>query len=379
MAESDLQVKVRELTKGLDDLRLAHDLYFQGIERVPPDDQREKYKSDLRKAREEPNRNTALKFKLNQLWSKYQTYERLWLRVLREIEEGTYKRDKFKVALRKRKMGEAGAQKDGSAVEEVELDDMDFDIEEEEAEVVPEPPPRPVNEPKVLSPARQTVPAAARQGPTVAPAGTPPAQVGAPASWAPAPAPVPRTAPAGGVPIPRAGAPGAPRTVPVPGNVAGRTAPAPAPGAPRPAAGNVAGAVRPNVVPAPSPAGARVPVPAPGARAPGSMAIPATTRPGVPAPVHPAAAATRPPQVAAPRAAAAPAGDVSDDRVRALVKDLSEAKRQVGDRSETSFDAIKAQLVKTVPAIKQQHQAKSVDFQVVLKDGKAILKAIPKK
>lgn len=65
--------------------------------------------------------------------------------------------------------------------------------------------------------------------------------------------------------------------------------------------------------------------------------------------------------------------------MRRIERTLSEARRRVGDRTETNFDTLKAQLTKQVPVIKQQHGAKSVEFQVVIKDGKAVLKAIPRK
>ena len=70
---------------------------------------------------------------------------------------------------------------------------------------------------------------------------------------------------------------------------------------------------------------------------------------------------------------------MSDDYVRRIERTLSETRKKIGDRTETNFDVLKAQLSKQVPLIKQQHGAKTVEFQVVVKDGKAILKAIPKK
>src|SRR5687768_11716248 len=67
-----------EMVKQLDELRLAFDLYFQGMERVPPEQQRQTLLARLRKAKDAPLKNTAQKFKFNQLWAKYQTYDQLW-------------------------------------------------------------------------------------------------------------------------------------------------------------------------------------------------------------------------------------------------------------------------------------------------------------
>jgi hypothetical protein len=43
-----------------------------------------------------------------------------------------------------------------------------------------------------------------------------------------------------------------------------------------------------------------------------------------------------------------------------------------------SFDSVAASLRKQVPELMKQHNAKSVEFKVVIKDGKAVLKAVPK-
>ena len=53
MAESELQARARQLAQRLDELKLAHELYFQGIERVPPNEDREKYKKDPQRMNQE--------------------------------------------------------------------------------------------------------------------------------------------------------------------------------------------------------------------------------------------------------------------------------------------------------------------------------------
>ncbi|MBI5498099.1 MAG: hypothetical protein HY904_24060, partial [Deltaproteobacteria bacterium] len=107
----------------------------------------------------------------------------------------------------------------------------------------------------------------------------------------------------------------------------------------------------------------------------------AAPRPVAPAAVtgvgpRPAGAPTAAPR---PPPAAPPPGDLSDDYIRRIEKTLSETRKKIGDSTQTSFDTLKSQLSKQVPTIKQQHGAKSVEFQVVVKDGKAVLKAVPKK
>src|SRR2546428_11090580 len=55
--------------------------------------------------------NTALKFKINALFAKLISFERMWDRTLREIEEGTYNRDVFKAKLRSQDRDAAGPQR----------------------------------------------------------------------------------------------------------------------------------------------------------------------------------------------------------------------------------------------------------------------------
>jgi hypothetical protein len=43
-----------------------------------------------------------------------------------------------------------------------------------------------------------------------------------------------------------------------------------------------------------------------------------------------------------------------------------------------SYDSVAASLRKQVPELMKQHGAKSVEFKVIIKDGKAVLKAVPK-
>ena len=53
-------------------------------------------------------------------------------------------------------------------------------------------------------------------------------------------------------------------------------------------------------------------------------------------------------------------------------------KRCNEDVSRLSFDAVASTLKKQVPEILKKHNAKDVDFKVIIKDGKAVLKAVPK-
>ena len=96
-----------ELEKRLDELRRRFDLYFQGSkeQRTPPSTNQAKLGGDLRRMREDDMKNysTADRFRFQQIFSRFVSMDRVWARTLRQIEDGVYKRDKFKVAQMKKR------------------------------------------------------------------------------------------------------------------------------------------------------------------------------------------------------------------------------------------------------------------------------------
>jgi len=111
-------------------------------------------------------------------------------------------------------------------------------------------------------------------------------------------------------------------------------------------------------------------------------------------PQAPAAASAPPPQ-AAPRAAAAPApraaaapppnangglGDaLSDTKLKAVFNAYVTAKKRCQeDVSKLSYEQVAANLRKQVPDLVKKAGAQGVEFKIVIKDGKAILRAVPK-
>ncbi len=96
--QTDLSVpqELDDLDTKVDKLRTTFEMYFQGIERRPPNLERDAIKRRIQNLRRMQLRNTALKFRINQLVAKMTTYESYWDRTLKQIEEGTYRRDVFK-------------------------------------------------------------------------------------------------------------------------------------------------------------------------------------------------------------------------------------------------------------------------------------------
>jgi len=65
--------------------------------------------------------------------------------------------------------------------------------------------------------------------------------------------------------------------------------------------------------------------------------------------------------------------------MRELYDAYVSAKRRCNeDVSKLSYEAVSKSVSKQIPDLMDRYKAKSVDFKVVIKDGKAILKAIPK-
>src|SRR2546429_1378854 len=81
-------------------LQVLYEKYFLGIDRRPPDAQRRQVSEKMRLLKTTQVKNTALKFRIQTMFAKLISFERMWDRTLREMEEGTYKRDVFKAKLR---------------------------------------------------------------------------------------------------------------------------------------------------------------------------------------------------------------------------------------------------------------------------------------
>jgi len=70
---------------------------------------------------------------------------------------------------------------------------------------------------------------------------------------------------------------------------------------------------------------------------------------------------------------------MDEGKVRDLHRQYVAARRALGDASEVKYEQILATVTKQGPKILAEHQANAVDFGVVVKDGRVILKATPKK
>ncbi len=452
MENAELDVALEELETRLERLRALYEQYFMGIERIEPAIPRKDVDRRIYVLRREKIRNTAKRFKLQTIISRYNTFQQYWQRICREIEQGTYKRHLIKaeriapgkmltIAARKR-MGRAAleAMAEGASPESAP----------------------PSGRPSLLPPSGPSfapaAPAPATGGPRLAPppkpgAAVPPAKPGAPPPKPGVRPPKPGAAPASGEPAPAAAAaarpvfesldldmdflgdwdpsaaaskPNAKRPPQAPSRPFGKplSRPLNTPPPPQVSAGSLGAG--PKVAPPAKPAAALRPAPptaarssvpprpvsvaprpvAPAPRAPArppmgtrpappphdaralaapipgaSPPKPIAPKPAAPVLAKPAAQAAPPlakpvapsPAPAKPAAAAAAA---PDDRVRELHARLVEAKRQTQDATTVSMEGLAKSMKATEAKLREQHKNRKIDFDVVIKDGKAVLKPI---
>ena len=108
--------------------------------------------------------------------------------------------------------------------------------------------------------------------------------------------------------------------------------------------------------------------------APGTGASPQTPPPSTPAP--PVAARAGPPPLPVPRT---PEPAMSDAELRVLYESYLAAKRSCNeDVSKVTLESISRTVNKQAPEIAARFKAKRVEFKVAVRDGRAVLTAVPK-
>lgn len=89
-------VELTEIEGRFAALNNAFEMYFLGIEKKPPVEEWEALKKEIRRIITKPSNNTAVKFRRNSVNQRIATRNTYWERTLKEIEEGTYRRHRFK-------------------------------------------------------------------------------------------------------------------------------------------------------------------------------------------------------------------------------------------------------------------------------------------
>ena len=357
MQAEEIDVALDELETRLDRLRSLYEQYFLGIEKIEPTVARKDVDRRFWILRRTHIRNTARRFRLQVLVQRYNTFQQYWVRICREIENGTYSRHLLRAQkklgaepktwaakkrlgyFRRRADGDNGSasERPSSAEELGALLDGPMNLDAEAARAAEE--------------ALRSAETRSREA--TAPSDAPPARgvVAPPLENPPKARPEP----------PRRGAlemldldldddlPPA-RPLPRPAPPVSRTAPQPLPR------------------PVPKPASPSAPaVPQPPARV--SLPKPA----GAPAPER------RPEPAKAPPAPQAAGGSITEERLKQIHAEFSAAKRQAKQSDAVSLEALSRSLRESEKRIQAQHPGRNVDFHVVVKDGKPIVKPIVRK
>jgi len=327
--QTDVEKLVGDLEIAVDRLRSLYEQYFMGIEKLEPTVPRKDVDRRIYVLRKEQIRNTALRFRFQMLLQRYNTYQTHWQRICRDIENGTYRRHVIRAQRRfgtKRQSVRPPSAPPGPdrslAAELAELDRefapaevlADADVELDEE------------------------PASPRRTPLRPPPALPRPVVRGPQALTP-PVRTPRPPPLR-----------TPRPPPL------RT--------PRPPSPEVS-AQRPNTLAASSPP--RPPAPRP--------AIPPTpASPGVAPPIRRVEGAPR----ASPQPSQKAADLLPDERVRHLYAQYVDAKRRQNESTAAiTYDAVARSLRESSARLRQK-LGRPVDFEVVVKDGKAILRPVVK-
>lgn len=100
MEQGEVEKELEELESRIERTRGLYEQYFMGIERLEPQTPRKDVDRRIRDMRKARLKNTAQRYKFNMLAQRYNTLSQYWGRIMRQIENGTYKRDVAKAAAR---------------------------------------------------------------------------------------------------------------------------------------------------------------------------------------------------------------------------------------------------------------------------------------
>lgn len=376
MHSEELDLALNELEVRLDRLRALYEQYFIGIEKLEPTIARKDVERRFYVLRREKIRNTGRRFKLQTLIQRYNTFQQYWQRICREIENGTYRRHVIRaerkgpselltVATRRRfgKERERAAERSESEPPQAALDDA-------------------ARSPSELPRASLETPTLPRgtRVPVLPPMASPPVAFAKQLDSSVPPQVSSVTRPAKSTP------PKSYESLELDMDFMGdwepsRTASKPVL-SPKPKS--------PELVPRPAPAPVvapprRVPPPKPSRDAPADGAFEPPRRrperPTNPGLAPPPPGTPRPPGVPAAATAAAPAkapsaqSSLTEDRLRALHTRLNEASQKT-NQPAVSLDGLARSLRAAETKLRTQHGNRRIDFEVILRDGKPVVKPI---
>lgn len=345
---AELSEMLDALDALIDRTKVMYEQYFMGIQKIPPAQLHRDIERKLREVTQQQIRNTGLRFRLATLSQKFGSYNTYWRRTMREIESGRYVRDIARAQRNAQRRGEELPEEIVAAMPKRMRDRIRRDREqlrnraEREGRVEPD-----------TRDAHDADEAVIRSG------------------------------------LPRDDAGGLPQASNVhqlddfdmlddrldelfqelttsaeraldahyaKQDAPGRQAPA------RPAAAAAPAPAQPASPRAATPAPRREPLP--------RQPLIDTSRPSVrPAPARPAAASSAVP----------PPPGMTEAETRDLYNSYVSARQRVGTRGEVTYDKLMRTLHEQAPRIMEQYKARGVQYSVVVKEDRVVLKALPKR
>jgi hypothetical protein len=371
---NEIDIALDELEQRVERLRSLYEQYFLGIEKVEPTIARKDVDRRFWILRRTKLRNTARRFRMQLLVQRYNTFQQYWMRICRQIEAGTYIRHVLRA---EKKFGKEAVTIKARRREEAmnkarELAAATRKPSQSEMETVAGDSVPPASGADAAGPpssgglsAKPTVTIAAVRIPAARPVAEVP-----PVEARPRPKRIPREEPEDAeieiheTPVPPATFYNKPTTklpaIPAAGrgeNIGRHLPPAPA---------STRFTDPPQVSMTPMPGSAT------------RFSIPAAHTPAR----SPIDKATTVPQLRVTPAASAPqsgAGALSAQRVQELHAQLSAEKKRLADDNPVSLDGLTKSLNETAAKLKSMHgTGKQVDFRVVVKGGKAMVKPVLK-
>lgn len=91
---SQTELQLAEIEKNIKELRIRYEQYFAGIEKRAPFKEREALQQLLRRLNQRTIVQTELRYRFQTLSSRFHSYQGMWDRVQREMDEGRYHRHK---------------------------------------------------------------------------------------------------------------------------------------------------------------------------------------------------------------------------------------------------------------------------------------------
>ncbi|MDY0190838.1 MAG: MXAN_5187 C-terminal domain-containing protein [Desulfuromonas sp.] len=92
----DISQRIDEIESRINALRIQYEQYFAGVEKRAPIREQENMARDLRRLSQRKIIQTELRYRFNNLASRFHVYQGMWERLQRNMDEGRFQRHKQK-------------------------------------------------------------------------------------------------------------------------------------------------------------------------------------------------------------------------------------------------------------------------------------------